>query len=86
MRAAIFDAPGKPLRVAEVDDPIPLAGEAIMRVRACGICGSDIHATVEGGIARQGGVLGHEVAGEIHSLGLDPIGEWTVGHGPHAGA
>lgn len=79
MKAAIFDGPGQPLRVAEVSDPEPAAGEAILRVRACGVCGSDLHATVDGGIARPGGVLGHEVAGEIAALGPDPIGDWNVG-------
>ena len=45
MRAAIFDAPGKPLRLTEVDRPTAGPGEAILRVRSVGICGSDIHAT-----------------------------------------
>lgn len=79
MKAAIFDEPGKPLRIAEVPEPVPQTGEAILRVKACGICGSDLHATAEGGIARRGGVLGHEVAGVIESLGPDPVGQWNVG-------
>lgn len=79
MKAAIFDEPGQPLRVADVPDPVPEPGEAILRVRACGICGSDLHATLPDSIARPGGVLGHEVAGEIAALGDDPIGEWAVG-------
>ena len=79
MRAAIFDEPGVPLRIADVPDPTPGPGEAILRVGACGICGSDLHATAPGGIARRGGVLGHEVAGEIAALGPDPIGDWSVG-------
>jgi len=78
MRAAIFDAPGQPLRIADVPDLTPDPGEAILRVKACGICGSDLHATHEG-LARPGGVLGHEVAGEIEALGSDPIGDWSVG-------
>ncbi|NNC80461.1 MAG: alcohol dehydrogenase catalytic domain-containing protein [Acidimicrobiales bacterium] len=78
MKAAIFDEPGRPLRIADVATPEPEPGEAILKVRACGICGSDLHATTEG-LARPGGVLGHEVAGEIESLGADPIGDWGVG-------
>ena len=79
MRAAIFDAPGRPLRLAEVDAPTAGPGEAILRVRSVGICGSDIHATEETGIARRGGILGHEVAGEITELGPNPFGEWIIG-------
>lgn len=79
MRAAIFDAPGRPLRLADVERPRALQGEAILRVRSVGICGSDIHATEETGIARRGGILGHEVAGEIVELGPEPLGKWDVG-------
>jgi threonine dehydrogenase-like Zn-dependent dehydrogenase len=79
LRAAIFDAPGRPLRLAEVDTPSAGTGEAILRVRSVGICGSDIHATEETGIARQGGILGHEVAGEIVEIGPGAFGSWAVG-------
>ena len=79
MKAAIFDAPGHPLRLADVERPTALQGEAILRVRSVGICGSDIHATEETGIARRGGILGHEVAGEIVELGPEPVGTWRVG-------
>jgi len=78
MKAVIFDEPGTAMRVGEVADPVAETGEAILKVLACGICGSDLHATNEG-LARPGGVLGHEVAGEIASLGPNPIGEWAVG-------
>jgi len=42
MRAAIARA-GQ-LRVDDIDDPTPGPGEALVRVAACGICGSDLHA------------------------------------------
>lgn len=79
MRAVVFDGPKQPLRLAEVPDLIAGPGQALVRVRACGVCGSDLHATQPGGIARPGGILGHEVAGEIATLGPDPIGDWAVG-------
>ena len=79
MRAAVFDGAGMPLRIAEVPDPAPGTGEAILRVHACGICGSDLHATAPGGIARPGGILGHEVAGTVEALGPDPLGSWALG-------
>ncbi len=79
MRAAIFDQPGQPLRLAEVADPEPGPGEAVIEVMACGICGSDLHATLPGGLARPGGILGHEVAGTIAELGPNPRGNWEIG-------
>lgn len=79
MRAVVFDEPGRLMRVTDVPDPTPGPGEAVIRVAACGICGSDLHATQPGGIARRGGILGHEVAGTIDQLGPDPKGRWQVG-------
>ncbi len=80
MRAAIYDAPGRPLRIAELPDPRPGPGQAVISVTACGICGSDLHATTaEGDLARRGAVLGHEVTGEIVEIGPEPVGDWKVG-------
>ncbi|MDE0162738.1 MAG: alcohol dehydrogenase catalytic domain-containing protein [Acidimicrobiaceae bacterium] len=80
MKAAIYDAPGLPLRIAEVPDPRPGPGQAVIRVSACGVCGSDLHATTaEGDLARRGAVLGHEVTGEIVEIGPEPAGDWAVG-------
>lgn len=73
MKAAIFDAVGSPLRIAPVPDPTPAADEVVLRVAACGICGSDLHITedpVPFGIG-SGFVLGHEFAGEVVAKGAD---------------
>lgn len=42
MRAIVLDRPGS-FRVAQVPDPVPGMGQVIVRVDACGICGTDIH-------------------------------------------
>lgn len=71
MKAAIFDAVGQPLRIGAVPDPSPGDDEVVLRVAACGICGSDLHITedpVPFGIG-QGFVLGHEIAGEVVAIG-----------------
>ena len=80
MKAAVYDAPGQPLRLAERPDPRPGPRQAVIKVAACGVCGSDLHATTAAGdLARRGGVLGHEVAGVIAELGPDASGDWSVG-------
>jgi 2-desacetyl-2-hydroxyethyl bacteriochlorophyllide A dehydrogenase len=69
MRAAIIDAPAK-IRVASIPDPTPRPGELVIRVGACGICGTDLH-IVDGDspLARYPIVPGHEFAGEVVAVG-----------------
>ena len=70
MRAIQLAAVGQPLIDAELPVPEPGPGEALLRIRAAGICHSDAH-------YRSGGVsagplpltLGHEMAGEVAALG-----------------
>ncbi len=67
MKAALFDTVGRPLRVDTIGDPSPAPDEVLLKVAACGICGSDLHMTEDPetfGIG-QGVVLGHEFAGEV---------------------
>ena len=78
MKAAAFLEPGKPLAIETVADPTPQKGEVIIRVKHCGICGTDLHATEQHGLPR-GTVLGHEFAGEIVALGKDVPQGWKIG-------
>ena len=71
MKAALFDKVGRPLRIEVTSDPTPAPDEVILRIEACGICGSDLHITedpVTFGIG-QGAVLGDEFADEVVALG-----------------
>ena len=43
MKALVYTG-DKTMEFRTVDDPRPAAGEALIRVRASGICGSDMHA------------------------------------------
>ena len=61
MRAVVLDAGGLP---ELADLPEPTAPGSLVRVRACGLCGSDVEKL---GRAAAGTVLGHEVAGELES-------------------
>jgi propanol-preferring alcohol dehydrogenase len=44
MKAAVVRQFGKPLTIEEVPIPQPKAGEILVRLRACGVCGTDLHA------------------------------------------
>ena len=69
MRAAIIDKPGS-VRVGNVPDPAPEPDELIIRVGACGICGTDLHiAEGEFPPTPYPIVPGHEFAGEIVAMG-----------------
>jgi len=63
--------------VEEVADPQPAAGEVLVKVRYCGICGSDVHLFAKG-VFFLGTTPGHEVSGEVVSLGSDVSG-WQPG-------
>jgi propanol-preferring alcohol dehydrogenase len=83
MRAMVLDAPGRPLREAELPMPEPGAGQVLLRVRACGVCRTDLH-VVDGELAEPKLPLvpGHQIVGEDvatgERLGVPWLG-WTCG-------
>lgn len=78
MRAAVLTAAPPELALAEVADPKPGPDEVVLAVRACGICGSDLH--VAGAIGAPGTILGHEIAGEVAAVGADVDPDrWEIG-------
>ncbi|MFI7118403.1 zinc-dependent alcohol dehydrogenase family protein [Amycolatopsis sp. NPDC049868] len=79
MRAAIVDKPGE-IRVGEVPDPKPGDRQVVVKVGACGICGTDLH-IADGHFPPTPYpiVPGHEFAGEIVELGADVPGGWKIG-------
>ena len=66
MRAMMLEAAGAPLREAEVPEPEPGPGQLLVRVRACGVCRTDLH-VVDGELPdpKLPLVLGHQVVGEV---------------------
>lgn len=60
----------KHLEITDLPQPSPAAGEVLVRVAACGICGSDVHG-YDGSSGRRIPpiVMGHEAAGTIAALG-----------------
>lgn len=78
VQAAVFTGESGPLEIREIDVPNPAANELLLKVGACGICGSDLHA-VQTGFVPAGTVMGHEFAGEIVAVGADVADQWQVG-------
>ncbi len=76
MRAIVFERPApietSPLRVIEKPKPLPAAGEISVRVRACGVCRTDLH-LVEGDLPPKHReiVPGHEAVGVVEAVGRE---------------
>jgi (R,R)-butanediol dehydrogenase / meso-butanediol dehydrogenase / diacetyl reductase len=85
MKAAVFKAPGAPLVIGDVPEPQPGSTDLILRVRACGICGTDLHwsESKDGGAGWRAlepeTIMGHEFAGEVVEVGSGLRGQWKVG-------
>lgn len=80
MKAAVLNSPrpiaNRPLRIVELDDPQPAPGQVLLRVRACGVCRTDLH-VVEGELSplRDAIIPGHQIVGEVVSDASDlPVG------------
>lgn len=89
MKAALWHG-AKDIRVEEVDQPVPRNGEVKIKVKACGICGTDLHEYVVGPKVIPVNephpltgdsaplIMGHELSGEIVEVGPDVKG-WELG-------
>jgi propanol-preferring alcohol dehydrogenase len=82
VRAALLRQSGTPLEVADVPRPEPAEGEVLLRVRACGVCRTDLH-VVDGELEhpKLPLVIGHQIVGETpdgRRLGVPWLG-WTCG-------
>lgn len=62
MRALVFTGPGT-VELQDVTRPEPTAGGVVLDVRACGICGSELHGFREVGFRKPPLIMGHEFAG-----------------------
>ncbi len=71
MKAVVIEEPNR-VAVKQIADPTPLPAEAVVKVEACGICGTDIH-VLRGEFAptRYPIVPGHEFCGEVVAVGGD---------------
>jgi L-iditol 2-dehydrogenase len=67
VRAAVAYT-GEMIRIEEMPAPAPTTGELVVRVRACGLCGSDLAKMFQQRLSAPT-VLGHEIAGEVVRVG-----------------
>jgi propanol-preferring alcohol dehydrogenase len=82
----LLERAGEPLREASVADPVARQGQLLLRVRACGVCRTDLH-VVDGELPRPKLPLvpGHQIVGEVvggpregERVGVPWLG-WTCG-------
>ncbi|MCE5249182.1 L-threonine 3-dehydrogenase [bacterium] len=89
MKALVKEKPGKGLVLKDVPDPSPGEGEVLIRIRAAGICGTDVHIYDWDEWSRNRihppVITGHELVGEVVALGKSthhiPIGQRVSAEG-----
>jgi alcohol dehydrogenase, propanol-preferring len=66
LKAAILRTAKHPLQIEETIKPTPAADEVLLRVRACGVCRTDLH-IVEGDLPprREALIPGHQIVGDV---------------------
>jgi threonine dehydrogenase-like Zn-dependent dehydrogenase len=85
MKAVVFHGVGD-IRVEGVPRPRPKAGQAVIRITATTICGTDVHIIKGEYPVKPGLILGHEPVGVIHELGEGLDEDYTVGQRVIVGA
>ena len=78
MKALLLTAPSQ-LELTDYPDPVPGSDDVLLRIRACGICGSDIHGW-DGSTGRRRPplIMGHEASGEVVAVGPN-VKRWKAG-------
>ena len=81
MRAAVWQGPGE-MELGEAPEPDCPRDGALLKVVACGICGTDVRAFYNGDRRiGPGWILGHEICGEIVETGPDADGDLEASTG-----
>ncbi|MEX6505090.1 alcohol dehydrogenase AdhP [Jiella sp. M17.18] len=80
MKAAVVHAFGEPLVIEDVPVPVPGPGEVLVKVAACGVCHTDLHAAEGDWPVKPTPpfIPGHEVVGTVAALGPG-VTEFAVG-------
>ncbi len=79
MKTAVLHKPGSPLVIEERKIRPPAAGEILIKVKACGVCHTDLHIVAgEWPMPRLPLIPGHEVVGEVAEVG-DGVANFKAG-------
>ena len=70
MRAMVLGEPGQPMQLQQLPIPEPEAGQLLLKVRACGVCRTDLH-VVDGELTEPSLPLipGHQIVAEVVTMG-----------------
>lgn len=74
MRAMVLTEQGAPLQERDIPKPTPESDEVLLKVRACGICRTDLHVLDGDGELTDPDlplVMGHQIVGEVVDFGSD---------------
>lgn len=78
-RAAVLEEVGRPLVLREFPLPVPQAGETLVEVIACTLCGSDMHTLHGRRAVALPTILGHEILGRVAAFGPGASGRDAAG-------
>lgn len=79
MKGMILTHPGKSLSFEEIAKPVPLEGQILIKVTACGVCRTDLH-VIDGELSHPilPLILGHEIVGTVEAIG-DAVRDFEIG-------
>lgn len=75
MNALVLEDIGK-LEYREIETATALSGEVLVKVKAAGVCGSDIPRSYKDGAHKMPLILGHEFSGQVVAVGENASSEW----------
>jgi L-iditol 2-dehydrogenase len=81
MKALVKTAPGiGHVKVMDIDKPVPKSDEILIRVKYCGICGTDLHIYADEFPNDPPVIMGHEYCGTVVQVGKDVAAQWQIGN------
>ncbi len=84
MKAALYEDV-RTIKMIDIQKPVADAGQVVVKVKYCGICGTDTHSYMHEGILSPGTIFGHETVGVIESIG-DGVEGFEIGERVAVGA